>query len=222
VLSSLGASPIGFQMYGVPLKSLRDVSGHLKQRDRTTFHITGNGYEFDLGRVRNCDLDFLLVGYQGSEDFEWDIWANRFLANPTFVMAWVADKEYDFWQNAHDPLQYRARNQPYDHLPMKSNGLPYPLEQMDIDTSHNPGRCTLCRGYHEAIGHIMWFSTRFWSLTGTDCRQVEKQEQLSRSYPSTEILRIQASPHCFQTSEGESGKIQRSLRHLLFPKNVKE
>ena len=146
----------------------------------------------------------------------------KFLANPAFVMAWVADIDYDFWQNADDPLEYGARNQPFDHLPMRSNGLPYPLQQTIIDTSNNPGRYALRRGYHEAIGHVMWLRAPFWSLTGADRRQVENQEGLSRSHPSADVLRIQAFPRCLQTSEGESGKIQRSLRDLLFPKNGKE
>jgi hypothetical protein len=222
VLSSLGTEPIGFQMSGVPLANLSEVSGRLRRRDRATFHITGNGYEFDLGRVRNCDLDFLLMGYRGNQEFEWDIWAAQFLPQPSFVMAWTADRDYDFWQNAYDPLQYSSRHQPYDHLPMKSNGLPYPLEQKIIDTSNNPGRCTLRRGYHEAVGHVMWLGVHFWDLVGTDRRQVETAPDLSRSYPSPGVLRIQAFPHCFRTAVGESGRMQRLLRELLFRKDESE
>lgn len=61
-------------------------------------------------------------------------------------MAWLADLQYDFWQNAHDPLQYTARNRTFDHLPKKANGLPYPLQQTITDTSSNPGRHVLRKG----------------------------------------------------------------------------
>jgi hypothetical protein len=222
VLSSLGTGPTGFQMSGVPLASLGEVSDRLGRRDRTTFDVTGNGYEFNLGRVRNCGLDFLLIGYRGDQEFAWDIWVDPFLASPTFVMAWVADRDYDFWQNAKDPLQFTSRGQPYDHLPMKSNGLPYPLEKKIIDTSNNPGRYALRHGYHEAIGHVMWLGTPFWDLAAADRTEVETSAELSRSYPSLGVVRIQAFPHCFQTAGGESGRVQRRLRELLFRKGGSE
>ena len=105
------------------------VFARLMRDNRTCFNLVGQGYEFDLGRVRNCDLDFFLIGYRGQRNVVWDDWAAPFLGSSTFVMAWLADLQYDFWQNAHDPLQYTARNGTFDHLPKKSNGLPYPLQQ---------------------------------------------------------------------------------------------
>ena len=108
----------------------------MKAFDRALF--MGHGYEFDLGRIKNKGVDFLLVKHAGERRFLWDEWVVPFLGSPDFVMAWLADSEYEFWQNAYDPLQYKAVNKPFDHLPKKSNGLPYPLEQTIIDTSDNP------------------------------------------------------------------------------------
>jgi len=219
LLSGLGTPESGFQLHGMPLANLNEASSHLKRRGRATFNVKGNGYEFDLGKVRNCDLDFFLIRYWGEQDFAWDTWAAPFLASPAFVMAWVADADYDYWQNAHDPLQYKAANRPYKHLPMKSNGLPYPLEQLDIDTSHNPGRWSFRAGYYEAIGHVMWLGAPFWNLTGTDRTYVQNAEWLSRAHPVPEVLRIQAASTCFKSADGESGDLQRRLRALLFPNN---
>ncbi|WP_240791765.1 MULTISPECIES: hypothetical protein [Pseudomonas] len=63
-----------------------------------------------------------------------------------FIQAWVSDIDYDFWQNATDPLEYECAGRSLFGLPMKSNGLPPPLDQMEIDTSGNPGRNVLGKG----------------------------------------------------------------------------
>ena len=103
----------------------------------------------------------------------WDVWAAEFTGNPNFVMAWAADCEYDYWQNAEDPLQYEVARMPYAHLPTKSNGLPYPLEKAIVDTSANVGRKRFRNGYIEAVGAVMWLGEPFWPLTGADKKQVE-------------------------------------------------
>jgi len=134
------------------------------------------------------------------------------------VHGWVVDREYDYWQNAHDPLQYEAHGRSYAHLPMKSNELPYPLEQMIIDTSRNPGRRVIRMGYVEAVGHLMWFGEPFWKSTGTSKRTVLAQKWLKCEERPGGILRVQAADQPFTSAEGKQGEIQRRLRQLLFPR----
>src|SRR5690606_3246620 len=78
----------------------------------------------------------------------------------------IYDVEYDYWQNAKDPLQYEAVGRDYSHLPMRSNGLPPPVERMEIDTSENPGRWIFREGYIEAVGSVMWLVEPFWDYVG--------------------------------------------------------
>jgi len=132
-------------------------------------------------------------------------------------MAWLADSEYDHWQNAKDPLQYTAVGKSYAHLPMKSSGLPYPLEQKIIDTSANPGRWRLCDGYYEAVGAVMWLGEPFWQLTGADKTGVENARWLRASKPVPSVTCLQAANECFTTADGASGELQGKLRSLLFP-----
>jgi hypothetical protein len=85
-----------------------------------------------------------------------------------FRNARLFDEEYDFWQNAEDPLQYEVRGRSYKGLPMRPNGLPPPVEQLVIDTSRNPGRRVLRDGFIEAVGCPMWLGEGFWSITGAN------------------------------------------------------
>lgn len=91
----------------------------------------------------------------------WDDWVNPLLKMPELVLAWVADTSYEYWQNASDILQFESARRPHVHLPKISNGLPFPLEQLVIDTSLNPGRRILKNGYIEVVGSPMWLSARF-------------------------------------------------------------
>src|SRR6266704_6378407 len=94
----------------------------LQKSKRKSFHLVGQDFEFLYGSVGNCRLDFLQIR-SAAPLLYWDDWVTGFADSPHFVMAWVVDREYDFWQNADDPLEYTAVGKPYHHLPMKSNDL---------------------------------------------------------------------------------------------------
>jgi hypothetical protein len=185
-----------------------------------TFDIAGQGFEFGLACIRNHSLDFLEIRRTTGRDIPWDEWAARFIQNKNFIMAWIADSEYDHWQNAKDLLEYTVVGRSHEHLPKKSNGLPYPLEQTIIDTSDNPGRRLFRMGYYEVVGATMWLGEPFWKLTGANRTSIETAEwlQISKLVPS--VTRIQAAPKCFITANGKSGELQRKLRSLLFPETV--
>jgi hypothetical protein len=142
------------------------VTERLERGRQLHFGLALGDCLLDYGHVANSDLS--LVGVhgciQGEQDAE--VWLAPFLAGETFRQARLYDSEYEFWQNAADPLQYQARNRSHEGLPMRSNGFPPPLEQMVIDTSRNPGRRFLRRGFVEGVGCPMWLGETFWSLTG--------------------------------------------------------
>lgn len=219
VLMEHGVPFTGFKLYGEPLL-LSEASTRLKRAKRKTFNIVGRGFEFDLSCVRNFQLDFLEIKATCDHRSAWDSWAARFVGEPHFVMAWLADAEYEFWQNAEDLLQYTSKGRPHEHLPKKSNGLPPPLEQTVVDISGNPGRRLLRPGYYEVVGAVMWLGEMFWQLTKANKVEVERSQWIQVSRPQPTVVRIDASERCFTTDEGASREVQRKLRTLLFPESA--
>jgi hypothetical protein len=205
-----------FTLYEQPV-TLPMALQQIQRRKRKTFHLSGQGFEFVLGSVGNYDVDFLEIKSVARPSIPWDEWTTPFVSNPHFVMAWVVDYEYDYWQNASDPLQYTAVGKSYSHLRMKSNGLPYPLEQQIVDTACNPGRWRFGDGYIEAVGAVLWLGNPFWALTGANQEQVEGTAWLRVSHPADSVTKLQVADQNFTTADGTSGDLQTRLRSLLFP-----
>jgi hypothetical protein len=191
----------------------------LRKIHRKSFDLEGEGFIISYGSIANPGLDFLTIKGLPLSQQSFDAWLEAFISDDNFTMAWVMDSVYDYWQNAHDPLQYTAVGKPYSHLPMKSNGLPYPLEKKIIDISNNPGRWTFHRGYVEAVAATMWLGDHFFQLTGTDKSFVENANWLKISKPFPSVLKIQAAKTCFDSVEGISGELQKKLRALLYGKS---
>lgn len=206
----------GFELYGKPVE-LPAACQSLSKTGRRTFKIVGNGYEFQLSSIRNFRMDTLTIRANCEDARSWDKWATRFVHNPNFVMAWLADSDYQFWQNAENLLQYASQGRPHAHLPKKSNNLPPPLEQTIVDVSFNPGRRVLRTGYYEVVGAVMWLGEVFWSLTKADKAGVEKASWLQVDNLSNVVIRVTAAEKCFSMDEGSSRETQRGLRALLFP-----
>lgn len=209
----------GFELYEQPV-DLSEVQSRLKKSVRKTFNLVGRGFVFQLSSVRNFQLDFLGIKATGEHRSSWDSWAARFIEKPDFVMAWLADVEYEFWQNAQDLLQYTTKGRPHQHLPKKSNGLSPPLEQTIIDISDNPGRRLLRLAYHEVVGAVMWLGEAFWQLTKAHKREIEQAQWIQVSYPVSTVLRIEVAAKSFATDKGTVGELQRKLRALLFPEST--
>src|SRR5579859_4043676 len=196
VLAKNLVPPADFTLYEEPV-TLSMVLSHIQRLRRKTFHLSGQGFEFLLGSVANYNLDFLEIKSSVGPSIGWDEWASPFIGNSHFVMAWVVDCEYDYWQNAADPLQYTAVGKSYSRLPMKSNGLPYPLEQKMIDTSASPGRWRFGDGYIDAVGAVLWLGTPFWVLAGANREQVKSTRWLHVSNPTPSVTKLQAAQHKF-------------------------
>ena len=145
----------------------------------------------------------------------WDEWLTPFVDRSDFVQGWLSDVEYDYWQNAKDPLEYEVAGRDFSRLPMKSNGLPPPLQRLEIDTSNNPGRWTLKPGYVEAVGSVMWLSDLFWDRVG----HARRSEALAANWARTRQLacgsiEIRVLEACFNSEE--TADVQNRLRELLY------
>ena len=131
------------------------------------------------------------------------------------VVARFYDEDYEYWQNADDPLEYEAEGRSMAGLPMKSNGLPFPLEQQVVDTSRNPGRRVLRQGYVEAIGHRMWLGPEYFArVPDADRDGVAAADWLQVTEIENGILEIIAADEPF--TDDTTADLQHRLRKLLF------
>jgi hypothetical protein len=204
----------GFEFDGVA--SELEISKRLKRRQRVPTEIKGHGFTIDPGgELASVRLWRASIKAETPIRIPWDDWVID-LFNESFISAWVADVDYEFWQNAKDLLHYKARGRPWEHLPMRSNGLPPPLEQTIVDTSNNPGRRLLHVGFIEAVGAVMWFGERFWQVSSASKQRVLSEPWLQCAEIAPGLLRVQAAVQCFSTDQGEAGDLQRKLRALLF------
>jgi hypothetical protein len=221
VLSNEPKKLTGFMLFDQPVGDLREAYSRLQISNRTTFHLVGLDYDLVFGRLTSYEFEFLSIKQNRPTDrIRCDDWVAPFITGTAFVMAWVADSEYQFWQNAHDPLQYRAAGRSFDHLPQKSNGLPYPLEQTIIDISANPGRRLVRKGYYEAVGALMWLGELFWAMTGASRSRLEDLDWLQVSFPHPSVARVQALAGMFREDTGHSREDQEKLRAILFPNTL--
>ncbi len=145
----------------------------------------------------------------------WRRWVNQFLCEQAFVQAWVADVEYDYWQNVSDPLEYEAAGRSYQGLPMKSNELPFPLQQDVVDTSKNPARMEIKRGYVEAIGPRLWIGKLFWNNSGGSREKLrDLTDKFTVSATDCDINEVVYSDLPFDSDE--TADVQRRLREKLY------
>lgn len=200
--------------------SLDEVATVIRKQGKPHFGISfedGMPSEVSYGHVRNYNHSILSIYGLVADLPDADIWIAPFTGLTSFREGWLLNTDYVHWQNAEDPLEYTAVGRSYEGLPMKSNGLPFPLEQQIIDTSQNPGRCVLRDGYVEAVGSVMWLGEQFWPLTGASKQTVLAANWLQCEAHANGVLRIQAAEAPFTTAEGASGDLQDRLRSLLFP-----
>ena len=149
-------------------------------------------------------------------------WIRPFLELNGLIGARIFDAEYEFWQNAEDLLSYRTRGRPFDNLPLKSNGLPPPLERTVVDISMNPGRRVLRRGGVESIGSEMWLGTDFWQFAGSEKSAVKGHDWLHSEDLSNGVTYLRAAETAFSTALGEVGIRQQRLRALLYPRSLSQ
>jgi len=205
----------GFTLYGDAI-DLEEVASLLKKSARHTFLLNGYGFEIHLASVARYQIDILSISTEFETNILWDEWITSISGQVKIIQAWLVDADYDYWQNAEDPLQYTSQGRPWEHLAKRSNGLPPPLEKIIIDTSHNPGYRQFCMGYLVAIGSVMWLGDDFWSLVGSNKNNVVKQSWIESKEMPNGLLRIQVGNSLFSSATDGADVIQFMLRDLLF------
>ncbi|RUO76539.1 hypothetical protein CWI84_11710, partial [Idiomarina tyrosinivorans] len=209
-LENSGCSPVFF-MDDEMVESSR-LRKLLATKKAWPTEVVSGGLSFRFGLVTALEHSFLIIEeIEKPTSVPLENWVIPFLQMPAFVQAWISNKDYEYWQNAADLLQYEAVGRDHSQLPKRSNGLPPPLEQIEVDTSNNPGRFELKTGYIEAVGSTMWLSKDLLSDLGADVlslreKNICKVEDLGR------VLKIEAQEHCFQSSVGEEAELQNQLR----------
>jgi hypothetical protein len=193
-----------------------DVAKAIEASGRDHFEVEIGGGVITYGHAANFAVSLVFVENFVSDEANAETWVRPFLALPSFRQARVYDHDYEHWQNAEDPLHYRVAGKSYEHLPMRSNGLPPPLEQMVIDISRNPGRREIRQGFVEFVGSVMWLGESFWPAAGVKKDRLRAQSWLQVDELPSGTVRIRAAAEPFTTSAGQAGDIQGKLRALLY------
>jgi hypothetical protein len=212
-------SPAVFFLHGLEI-DIKSLEMKISKKKSWPSGLTSGGFELRFGVLPALGYCFLVLEESEGHNYpELGEEVEPILSVEGFIQAWVSDVEYDFWQNATDPLEYECLGRPLSGLPMKSNGLPPPLDQLEIDTSGNPGRTVLRQGYIEAIGSTMWLGKRFWERVG-----VERSSSISllksqgfKVYEFGDVFKVVASDQIF--SDTSALEKQRALRQILFGLN---
>lgn len=185
----------------------------LLSKDGVTYSFYGQMRSKVSGVFRLCYVE--IEEKTPGAAIDWEQWAVQFVGSPHFVQAWIADAEYDKWENAQDPLIYKAANRDYSSLPKRSNGLPPPVAQMVVDISQNPGRWEFRSGYIEAVGFVMWLSGLFWRYVGVYHKErLAGFVQANIKQVAEDVVRISISETSF--TDQSTRDLQDRLRNVLY------
>lgn len=194
------------------------IDGLLSRRHPDHVGIVGNELEIHYGTPRRYKHDLMTLEWLRPHTVEYDSLIRAFSEAMSLVMAWEFDQEYNFWQNAHDPIQYESRGRSFDGLPMVPRGSIAPFDkELIIDTSQNVGRRVLGDGYVEAVGGIMYFGASFWERTGAQRAEIERLPFVLSSSEVGATVKIAFHSDTFQSAEGSEGEVQSTLRSALYP-----
>ncbi len=182
----------------------------------SSFEVLGEGFSFSYGQDGGQNYDSVFIEANLTvliPEFCDEMISETVADDRNFVQAHLVDKNYQDLQNIFDPLQFRALGLSMEGLPMKSNGLPFPLEQQIVDTSQNPGRYRLCQGYVEASAGYMWFGESFWQIVGTDPEDVavDLPEDVSLRFEKCWKLTAVTGVFCGQRTRATQDGIRRSV-----------
>ena len=207
-----------FAVYGkisTPKKAVQQA----KRSGRPSFDIEFGTYNIGLCPIANREIDVLRITMDPSRSI--DEVFTRFVGIGDFVHAWAIDRDYNYWQNAFDPIQFDSAGRSYEGLSMKSNGWPPPREKLIIDVSQNPGREILRTGFVEAVGGVLWLSNVFHNRTGCDPSALE--QNLNLEYTSIgETQRFEIDKNLLAGADEDPAIANQlnSIRQLLYPNAV--
>lgn len=205
-----------FSVHGAEV-GVKDLKTKIMQKNSWPSGVSLNGVCIKFGVLPALEQCFVVLEETTfCKNKFWGRISEYFIFVEGFVQAWISNLEYDYWQNANDPLEFQIAGRAYAHLPQKSNGLPPPLDQVEIDTSMNPGRTELKEGYVQAIGRLMWLSNVFWEKVGTEkltCIPFLEKEGFSVSELENGVNVISCHEEFFDESNSRK---QIFLRNALF------
>lgn len=178
--------------------------------------LEADGVSILFGAIPAHRQSFLIVEEKlAGAAGDWRNWVEPFLGEGRFVQGYVKDLNFDYWQNAKDPMQYELAGRDYHALPTIKNDLPPPLERMEIDISDNPGRWLFRSGYVEAVGREMWLSQMFWGGVGRERDDEAMAAAGWRLMPMPDgILKIEVPAEVF-TEQGDPA-LQTRLRSAVY------
>lgn len=182
-----------------------------------SFEVEGEGFSFSYSQNGGRNYDNLFVhsaSFILSSELCDELISETIADDPNFVQAHLVDTRYQTLQNIFDPLELEARGISLDGLPMKSNGLPYPLEQQIVDTSYNPGRYRLHQGYVEVSAGHMWLGQSFWSIIGKEPEGVISDLLNDASLNFDKCWKLTASAGVFTDLKTRS--TQEMIREAIF------
>jgi hypothetical protein len=191
------------------LKRNNDNSFSFRVGEGNIFYNNGGSRFSRAGRIV---INNLAANSQEAESF-----IALLLKDDRFVQARLYDDQYNLLQNATCISAFKNLDLPFDHLPMCSNNLPYPLTQEIIDITQNPGRNVGRIDYVEMIGSTMWLSDRFWPLAGSDKEELISNADFNVS-PIGCLTKVVALDKPFTMSAGTEAELQNRLRTLLYKK----
>lgn len=211
VLKSMGNGS-SLSLYGKKV-SLNKVPDEIKKLKGKGFNIENDSFAFHVATVTNFEHILLQIESKHSPNNWWLCWIEEFTKLKGFVQAWLVDKEYNYWQNARDPIEYESKGKSYEGVPMVSNGLPSPLERLEIDTSNNAGLRRLCDGYVEAIGAKMWLSDSFLNIIGKSIESISNNSGAKIEQLNDGLYKLTMPTSLFvnETSFDEQRKLRKAL-----------
>lgn len=190
----------------------------ITKRGRPFFNIESEFGNFRYSSIGNARVSFLRIGGQViSSDSDAIKWMNQISCIDGFIMGRAFDSEFEYWQNAENPLLFEFSGRSTEGLSWKNNGLPAPLNDDIIDISQNPGRRVLRDGYVEAVGHLMWIGDAFWNVTQLQTKSAPDWVEHVERLDGADFIVVSTDPFC----EGmkESYSMLDRIREYYFPRN---
>ncbi|MES0864376.1 hypothetical protein ABLN87_18655 [Ruegeria sp. SCPT10] len=182
-----------------------------------SFEVLGDGFSFSYGQNAGQNYDHVFIKSNLAvltPEFCDELISATLADDLNFTQAHLVDENYQYYQSICDPLDFKALGLSMEGLPMKSNGLPFPLEQQIVDTSQNPGRYRLCQNYVEVAAGYMWFGDSFWKLIGRSSQCVRERMPAEVSLVHAECWKLRSQVGVF--TDSCTAKLQEGVRSALF------
>jgi len=167
-----------------------------------------SSWQVSLSAIRRHDISLVLV--DGPET-QVEKFCEMSAELPGFIQGRMFDGQYDRIQNLTSVAEFESAGLSTLGLELVSNGLPFPLEEMVVDTSKNPGRRLLRDGFIECIGHKMWIARQLVERLSID---LEKLASLGSVDMLPSGIRVTFSETPF--TDDSCNEVQNAIREHLF------